>query len=268
LEREYGSKFWLVDVDGDGRDELITPSSLGLNVSHSDGIQGFSSPEPLLAANNLDYRAVRFGDVNKDGLPDVVAWIGGTVYVYLNNGRGFSAPIAASADFPVSAGFGEDQYLSTMQVADVNGDGCADLMFRGPADVFVGLSDCQGKFLPAASWTRRFSDRQNFALSSQNLTFSAATIAGKAGLAAGLLPAGSFFSKVMPRTVASANIATLWIIMDSRETLISIPTLTRPMSFFPIFTATATPFPSKSGGTASTSPTFGSYRTKLRHLQN
>jgi len=192
---KYGSAFWLVDVDGDGRDELITPSSAGLNVSHSDGIEGFSPPAPLLAAKNLDYRAVRFGDVDNNGLPDVVAWIGGVVYVYRNNGHGFDAPIAASADFPVSSGYGEDPYLSTMQVADVNGDGCADLLFRGPADVFVALSDCGGRFLPAESWTKRFSDRQNFAMPSQNLTFSAARIAGKAGLAAGLFTGGIVFQE-------------------------------------------------------------------------
>jgi len=211
---KYGSRFWLADVDGDGRDELITPSSSGLNVSHSDGARGFSTPAPLLAAGNLDFRAVRFADVNKDGLPDVVAWTGGTVYVYLNNGHGFNAPIAASADFPVSAGFGQDLYLSTMQVADVNGDGCADLMFRGPTDVFVGLSDCQGRFLPAASWTRRFSDRQNFALASQNLTFSAATIAGKTGLAAGLFTGGIVFQE---SDASNSRFGQYRYIMDNRN---------------------------------------------------
>jgi hypothetical protein len=120
----------------------------------------------------------------------VVAWIQGTVYVYLNTGRGFNAPLVASTDFPLSAGFGSEFSTSTLQVMDVNGDGCSDLTMRGPADVSVGLSDRQGKFLPAQSWTKKFSDRQNFALSSQNVTFSAARIAGKGGLAAGLFTGG------------------------------------------------------------------------------
>ena len=195
---QYGSRFWLVDLNGDGRDDLVTPGSSGLQVGYSDGVKGFSAPEPLLAASNLDYRAVRFADVNNDGLPDIVAWVQGTVYVYLNNGRGFNPPLAASSDFPVSAGFGNDLYISTMQVADLNGDGCADLLFRGPTDVFVGLSDCQGKFLPAKSWTKRFSDQQNFSVPSQNLTFSAATVAGKAGLAAGLFTGGIVFQESDP----------------------------------------------------------------------
>ena len=194
----YGSRFWLVDLNGDGRDDLVIPTGSGLSVGYSDGVKGFAAPAPVLAANNLDYRALRFADVNKDGAPDVVAWIGGTVYVYLNNGRGFDPPVAASADFSVAAGFGQDLYLSTMQVADVNGDGCADLLFRGPADVFVGLSDCQGKFLPAQSWTKRFSDRQNFSLVSQNLTFSFARIGGKSGLAAGLFTGGIVFQESDP----------------------------------------------------------------------
>ncbi|HEX3744698.1 MAG TPA: FG-GAP-like repeat-containing protein [Bryobacteraceae bacterium] len=190
----YGSRFWLVDLNGDGRDDLVIPGSSGLTVSYSDGVRGFSAPSALLTANNLDYRALRFADVNGDGLADVVAWIAGTVYVYLNNGRGFNPPVAASTDFP-AAGFGDERYLSAMQVADINGDGCDDLIFRGPADVFVSLSDCHGKFLPAKSWSRKFSDRQNFSMASQNLTFSAVQIAGQAGLAAGLFTGGVVFQE-------------------------------------------------------------------------
>ncbi len=210
---KYGSRFWLVDLNGDGRDDLVTPSNSGLQVGYSNGLDGFSALAPLLPANNLDYRAVRFADVNQDGLPDVVAWIQGTVYVYLNNGHGFNAPLTASTDFPLSAGFGDDLYISTMQVMDVNGDGCGDLTMRGPADVFVALSDCHGKFLPAQSWTRKFSDRQNFALSSQNLTFSAARIAGKVGLAAGLFTGGIVFQESDP---SNSRFGQYRYIMDNR----------------------------------------------------
>jgi len=195
---KYGSQFWLVDVNGDGRADLVTPGSSGLSVGYSNGVNGFSALTPLLAMKNADYRAVRFADVNKDGLPDVVAWIQGSVYVYLNNGRGFNAPLAASADFPLSAGFGDDLSIATMQVVDVNGDGCGDVMMRGTTDVLVALSDCQGKFLPAQSWTKKFSNRQGFGLASQNLTFSAARIGGKVGLAAGLFTGGVVFQESDP----------------------------------------------------------------------
>jgi peptidoglycan/xylan/chitin deacetylase (PgdA/CDA1 family) len=196
--KNFGSQFWLVDLNGDGRDDLVAPGSTGLKVGYSNGIDGFSALEPLLSAANLDYRAVRFADLNKDGLPDVIAWIQGTVYVYINNGRGFNAPLVASTDFSISAGFGSDLAVSTMQAIDVNGDGCNDLTMRGPADVVVALGDCQGSFLPATSWSRKFSDRQNFALPSQNVTFSAARIAGKVGLAAGLFTGGIVFQESDP----------------------------------------------------------------------
>jgi peptidoglycan/xylan/chitin deacetylase (PgdA/CDA1 family) len=192
--QNFGSQFWLVDLNGDGRDDVVIPTSAGLAVGYSNGVDGFGALTPLLTAGNLDYRAVRFADVNNDGLPDVVSWVQGTVYVYLNNGRGFNAPIAASTDFP-AASLGSDFSASTMQVMDLNGDGCADLMMREPADVFVGLSDCNGKFLPSQSWTKRFGDRQNFAMPSQNMTFSAARIAGKTGLAAGLYTGGIVFQE-------------------------------------------------------------------------
>ena len=191
---QYGSRFWLVDLNGDGRADLVIPADTGLRVGYSNGLNGFSALTPLLAAGNLDYRSVRFADVNKDGLPDVIAWVQGVVYVYLNNGRGFNAPVAASSDFPASV-FGGDLYAPSMQMLDANGDGCADLAMRGPTDVFVALSDCTGNFLPAQSWSRKFSDRQNFALASQNLTFAAVRIDGKVGLAAGLFTGGIVFQE-------------------------------------------------------------------------
>ena len=125
---KYASKFWLVDLNGDGRDDLVIPGKTGLSVGYSNGTRGFSRLEPLIAATNLDYRALRFADVNKDGLPDLVAWIQGVgLRLHPTTGRGFNAPLAASQDFSIAAGFGGARYLSTMQTEAVNGDGCADV---------------------------------------------------------------------------------------------------------------------------------------------
>jgi peptidoglycan/xylan/chitin deacetylase (PgdA/CDA1 family) len=191
---KYGSQFWLVDIDHDGRADLVLPSQAGLLVGYSNG-SGFSSPVPLLTKASLNFQGVRFADVNGDGLPDVVEWTPAAVRVYINNGRGFNPPVSGSTDFLEAQGWGNNRYLSTMQLVDVDGDGCADLLIRGAADVMVGISNCDGTFKPAKSWTKRFSDRQNFSLDSQNQTFSVARIAGKLGLAAGLFTGGVVFQE-------------------------------------------------------------------------
>jgi FG-GAP-like repeat len=191
---KFGSQFWLADIDGDGRADLVLPSQAGLLVGYSTG-SGFSAPVPLLSAS-LNYPGVRFGDVNRDGLVDIVEWTPTAVRVYINNGHGFSPPISGSTDFPTTQGWGNSRYLSTMQLADVDGDGCADLLIRGAADVFAAVSNCDGTFKTAQSWTKRFSDRQNFSVDSQNQTFSVARIAGKLGLAAGLFTGGIVFQEI------------------------------------------------------------------------
>lgn len=196
---KFGSRFWLVDLNNDGKKDFVQPSQAGLLVGYSNGVNGFASPVTLLAATNLDYRGVRFADVNGDGLPDLIAWTPSAVLTYINNGQGgFGLPIVASQDFPAANGWNSDLYLSAMQVADVSYDGCPDLLMRGPTDVMVGLGDCQGHFLTATSWTKRFSDAQNFSLPSQNLTFSVAKVAGYTGLAAGLFTGGIVFQQANP----------------------------------------------------------------------
>ena len=193
---EYGSQFWLVDFDGGGKAAFIRPSHAGPMVGYSTGY-GFSDPVLLANLPNMDYRGVRFADVNGDGLPDMIVWTPKAVQVYLNDGRGgLNPPIIASSDFEAGAGWNNDLYLATMQVVDLDGDGCQDLLMRGPTDVMVGLGDCKGHFLTAKSWTKRFSDRQNFSLQSQNMTFSAAKIAGHTGIAAGLFTGGVVFQEV------------------------------------------------------------------------
>jgi len=194
----YGSQFWLVDLNRDGRDDLVLPSQAGLQVAYSNGVNGFTGQELLLGLDP-QYQALRFADVNHDNLPDIVQWTPQGVLVYLNNGRGFDHPVLASTDFLAVNGWADPLYLSTMQVADVDNDGCADLILRGPTDTMVALSDCKSSFQPAQSWTKRFNDRQGFLQPGQNQTFSIARIAGKVGIAAGLFTGGIVFQEADPR---------------------------------------------------------------------
>jgi FG-GAP-like repeat/Polysaccharide deacetylase len=211
-QAKFGSQFWLVDLNNDGRADLVLPSQAGLRVAYSNGHSGFTSAEPLIEGS-FHYQTIRFADVNGDGLPDMVEWTPTGVLLYLNNHRGFDHPVTASKDFLTANGWTDASHLSTMQLGDVNGDGCADLVMRGAADTMVALSDCRSGFTAAQSWTKRFNDRQGFSRGSQNQTFSLAAVDGKVGLAAGLFTGGVVFQQADPQ---NQRFSTYRYIMDNR----------------------------------------------------
>jgi hypothetical protein len=144
-------------------------------AAYSNGSTGFSTPVEILKAS-LDYHSIRFADVNGDGLPDIITWTQIGVAVYLNAGDDFrstgfiprfAVPVIASLDFPASEGWGAEIYLASMQVRDINGDGRADLIFNGAAEIRVAIStepDSSGRwsgFNKASVWSHRFSDQQS-----------------------------------------------------------------------------------------------------------
>ena len=129
---------------------------------------------------------------------DIVEWTQASVLVRLNNGNGFDSPKIWSTDFPGADGWDRDQYLSTMKVVDINGDGLSDLVFRSGLDVKVSLSNGKS-FVASAGWTRRFNDqRAGWWHRVQNRTFSVAKIAGNVGLVGGLFTGGIVFQIADP----------------------------------------------------------------------
>jgi hypothetical protein len=131
------------DIDGDGRDDVLTftrgtsalvygATSTGTSFS-GDGVRWGSGAAPNDAVPLT-------GDFNGDGRDDVVWFTRGTtadVYVQLSTGGGFAAPVkwhdwfCANSEIPV--------------VGDFNGDGLDDIatFTRGattPGDVYVALS--------------------------------------------------------------------------------------------------------------------------------
>lgn len=131
----------VADVDDDGHPDVVTANAGGLDVSvlHGDGSGHFAAPTNLSIGADAEPRAVTLADVDGDGHPDIVTAnadtggqefpppeLPGTVSILVNDGNGSFAPAVQ-----YSAGAGEGR-AESVAVADVTGDGAADIVVSRP----------------------------------------------------------------------------------------------------------------------------------------
>ncbi|MEO7327955.1 MAG: VCBS repeat-containing protein [Minicystis sp.] len=125
------------DVDGDGRADACTLSDTGIRCAPS-GDHGFGAEQPALAALDvLDVNArsvfttLRLGDIDGDGLADVCLRQPEGMTCWLSTGHGFGSRVKGPS-WSDEKGYNEADF-STIRLADIDGDGRADLCARGPA---------------------------------------------------------------------------------------------------------------------------------------
>ena len=92
----------------------------------------------------------KMGDVNGDGKADIIGFGAAGVYYSLSTGSAFAAPVFALANYGTSAAAGGWSTFDTYprEVADVNGDGKADIIGFGAAGVYLSLSTGAGFTAP------------------------------------------------------------------------------------------------------------------------
>ena len=97
--------------------------------------------------------------MNGDGLSDIIARGPEVIYVGLSSSTSFTEPRLWTTEFSDRGeiSWKENKYSSTLQLADVNGDGRADLIVRGPKGIMVSLSNGNG-FERASLWSESFSN--------------------------------------------------------------------------------------------------------------
>jgi hypothetical protein len=141
----------LADVDSDSRADIVGFSAMGVYVSRSTGTS-FTAPVlwvrtaygyGSLAGNwRMDRHPRMLADVNGDGRADIVGFSDAGVVVSRSTGTSFTTPQRWVSDFGFTAGWRMDMHPRLL--ADVDGDGRADIVGFGNAGVYVAVARSTG----------------------------------------------------------------------------------------------------------------------------
>ncbi len=145
----YFSTIRLADVTGDGKLDLCVRGPEGLFCHPSTG-KGFSEPRLLSALSDAAgfddvnrYGTLRLGDIDGDGRVDVCARSAEGMSCWRSNESGFTERVLGPA-WSDAAGFSSWQRWSTIRLADIDGDGRADLCAREDEAFVCYLFDGSG----------------------------------------------------------------------------------------------------------------------------
>jgi FG-GAP-like repeat/Peptidase M10 serralysin C terminal len=145
----------VADVNGDGMADIVGFAQNGVWVALAIGQGNFAQPTFELSAFGVnaggwssdDTYPRKVADVNGDGMADVVGFAQSGVWAALATGQGhFAQPTLGLFAFGVTAGGWSSDDTYPRKVADVNGDGMADIVGFGNAGVYVSLATGGGSF--------------------------------------------------------------------------------------------------------------------------
>jgi hypothetical protein len=144
---------FLADLTGDGCADIVGFGNRGVSIALNNGDGTFGAPHLVVANFGYDAgswrvdRHPRFlADLTGDGRADIVGFGNAGVWAALNNGDGtFGAPHLVVANFGYDAGgWRVDKHPRLL--ADLTGDGRADIIGFGNRGVTVALNNGDGTF--------------------------------------------------------------------------------------------------------------------------
>jgi len=149
----------LGDINGDGRLDLVAGGSSGVETRLGTGSGTFGNKNSTTVTTGLQSAAL--GDVNGDGILDLIsaqAGVGSNANILVNLGNG-QGGFGATATFQTNT---SQQYLTSLGLADLNGDGALDIVAGGTDNSgFASISILVGN------------GTGNFSLTSSNNIFNA-----------------------------------------------------------------------------------------------
>ncbi|MCL2417388.1 MAG: FG-GAP-like repeat-containing protein [Bacteroidales bacterium] len=158
-----GSISLVGDINGDGRADMMVlrrheavgnQKRYSISFALSNGTS-LGNPVPFRQATDLMPFNRRFNsflqDVNGDGMADLIFTGRNGLYVALATGTGFLLPQPWTTNYGSNTPYSSDPRFVLM-MADVNGDGMADIIAFDGTSVRVSLSTGTG-FAPEQNWT-------------------------------------------------------------------------------------------------------------------
>jgi len=143
-----GAKAQWLDLDGDGRSDLVLAGPERLTWYPLAGKDGFeapvetqqtrdTAPSPPIVENGV--MAFYFADMTGDGLVDQVRVENGQVEYWPNLGHGRFGPAVSMADAPTITDTARPDPRRLLFV-DVDGDGAADLVYVGKGEIRIWIN--------------------------------------------------------------------------------------------------------------------------------
>jgi serralysin len=146
---------YLADINGDGMADIAGFADDGVHVSLNDGTGTFAPSTFVLPTfgavaggwSSEDHYPRHLADVTGDGRADIIGFGDNGVYVAKANASGsFEAASLKLGNFGVVAGGWSTDDRNPREMADVNGDGLADIVGFGDNAVYVALAQADGSF--------------------------------------------------------------------------------------------------------------------------
>jgi len=152
----------VADVNGDGRADIVGfyPRTIRVALGQADGSFGpgknvGTAFTQVHGWNSQNQYPRQVADVNGDGRADIIGFASGGVEVALGQADGsFGVGIAASNEFSANSWASFER--SPRQVADVNGDGRADIVGFAEDGVLVAFGQTDGTFSQSVYATNEF----------------------------------------------------------------------------------------------------------------